>query len=359
VTKPRAKSKSKKPKGRRASARANEAAPTSWRATLPIHPAAELFPLMSPSELKELAEDIKANGLTSPIALWRAAPDAQLQLLDGRNRLDAIELVGEPVRVDPPDIRSALCFNDDPVRLAEEDPRQMARGNVTAVILDSSVDPYAYVISANARRRHLTAEQKRELIAKVLKAQPEKSDRQIGETAKASHHTVADVSSELEGRGQIAHVEKRSDKKGRKQPAKKAKRGRAPDASPKESEEVLPARAAMRLRELRGREPKPHAEPDADEAERLRKRNEKLEDEKDRLEKENIGLKSEIEEMKDGGVMRGIHRQYVAHLSALAEADCFDALEGLCADVGHIHHGFTLSVEWKGQAEEPKTWAIN
>jgi hypothetical protein len=40
-------------------------------------------------------------------------------------------------------------------------------------------DPYAFVISANIRRRHLTAEQKRDLIAKVLKAQPRKSNRQI------------------------------------------------------------------------------------------------------------------------------------------------------------------------------------
>ena len=36
-------------------------------------------------------------------------------------------------------------------------------------------DPYAYVISANIRRRHLTAEQKRELIAKLIKATPEKA----------------------------------------------------------------------------------------------------------------------------------------------------------------------------------------
>jgi hypothetical protein len=34
----------------------------NWHEHLEIHPAAELFPLMSPAELKELADDIKKNG---------------------------------------------------------------------------------------------------------------------------------------------------------------------------------------------------------------------------------------------------------------------------------------------------------
>ena len=64
-------------------------------------------------------------------------------------------------------------------------------------MLDKSVDPYGYVISANIHRRHLTAEQKRELIAKLLKATPEKSDRQIAETVKASPTTVGTVRAEM------------------------------------------------------------------------------------------------------------------------------------------------------------------
>src|SRR5215475_13505956 len=59
-----------------------------WRDVLQIHPAAELFPLMTPDELHALGEDIKKKGLTSPIVLGRSHPQARAQLLDGRNRLD-------------------------------------------------------------------------------------------------------------------------------------------------------------------------------------------------------------------------------------------------------------------------------
>jgi hypothetical protein len=80
------------------SSESQPASPSSWRSTLPIHPAAELFPLMSPDELKALGEDIKKNGLTSPVVLWRANSPVQL-LLDGRNRLDAIEMMTLPLNV--------------------------------------------------------------------------------------------------------------------------------------------------------------------------------------------------------------------------------------------------------------------
>jgi hypothetical protein len=50
---------------------ANSSKPKSWRDVLPIHPAAELFPLMSKDELHELGEDIKKNGLEQSIAIYK------------------------------------------------------------------------------------------------------------------------------------------------------------------------------------------------------------------------------------------------------------------------------------------------
>jgi hypothetical protein len=61
--------------------------PQRWRDVLPIHPAAELFPLMSEEELRELAADIGANDLVEPVAIYRD-PDLGDCLLDGRNRLE-------------------------------------------------------------------------------------------------------------------------------------------------------------------------------------------------------------------------------------------------------------------------------
>jgi hypothetical protein len=154
----------------------------SWRAVLPIHPAAELFPPMSPDELRALGRDIIKSGLTSPIVLWRAHPNAQAQLLDGRSRLDAIEVAtGGPAVVGAPSITAGEDF--------------LACDKV--IVLDKSVDPFAYVVSANVYRRHLSTRQKRELIAKLIKATPDKSDRQIAKTVKASPTTVGTVRAEI------------------------------------------------------------------------------------------------------------------------------------------------------------------
>src|SRR5262249_31841422 len=148
----------------------------SWRSGLPVHHAAELFPLMPPDELRVLGEDIKKNGLTSPIVLWRPHPQAPVQLLDGRNRLDAIGIPsGSPAEVGAPSITAGEDF--------------LACDKV--IVLDKSVDPFAYVVSANIRRRHLTIEDKDRLIVQLLKADPTKSNRQVAKLTDTSHPHVA------------------------------------------------------------------------------------------------------------------------------------------------------------------------
>jgi hypothetical protein len=93
------------------------------KATLRVHPVAELFPMMSEEELAELAADIKANGQVHPILL-----DHEGAVIDGRNRLRACELAG---------VEPAFARVEQPI-----------------------ADPVAYVVSLNVKRRNLTASQK-------------------------------------------------------------------------------------------------------------------------------------------------------------------------------------------------------
>ena len=87
---------------------------------LKIHPAAEIFPMLSDVEIRDLAKDITERGLQNHIVTYEG------QLLDGRNRL-------------------AACI------LAGIEPKSMEYGG------DS---PVGYVISANLRRRQLDPSQR-------------------------------------------------------------------------------------------------------------------------------------------------------------------------------------------------------
>jgi ParB-like chromosome segregation protein Spo0J len=168
--------------------------PFDWRKYLPVHPAADLFPLLSPDELQALADDIKVHGIRTQIIF-----DEDGKLLDGRNRLDALALLG------------LLSVGDDG-RLAGIKWR-IEQG-----------DPYGIVLSLNVHRRHLTPEQKDEVIAKILKAKSELSNRQIGKLVKADHHKVAKVRRKAESTGEVSPVEKTVGADGKKRKAKAAKK---------------------------------------------------------------------------------------------------------------------------------------
>ncbi|HET9968528.1 MAG TPA: DNA methyltransferase [Streptosporangiaceae bacterium] len=90
----------------------------------PVHPAAELFPLLGDDELRELAEDVKAHGLREPVWLYMDRERGPM-LLDGRNRVRACVLAGVPWTK----------------RFYEGD------------------DPIGFSVSLNLKRRHLTAGQ--------------------------------------------------------------------------------------------------------------------------------------------------------------------------------------------------------
>jgi protein gp37 len=222
-------------------------APFNWREHLPVHPAASMFRPLSetdPKALHDLAEDIRKNGLQSQIVIADIAlvddsregmlplntGEYKRLLLDGQNRLDALALLGwlsEPVGRKGLDALPKIV-NHSEAHNASSASILLRKGStyyrfVNAMDGDeeSNRELYDLVLSLNVHRRHLTAEQKRDLIAKILKRQPDTSDRHIGETVKADHKTVAAVRSEMVERGEIPHVETRTDSKGREQPSVK------------------------------------------------------------------------------------------------------------------------------------------
>jgi hypothetical protein len=277
----------------------------SWRDTLPIHPAAALFPRMSSHELRALGKDIRKNGLRSSIALWQPDKGASALLLDGISRLDAVQVeLGRPVRVVLRTYRSrtwwSLETDEDGESVPVTDLIGEAGNTIVEqqifILLGRDVDPWAYVISANLYRRHLTAEQKRDLIAKLIKATPEKSDRQIAETVKASPTTVGTVRVEMEATGDVSKLATRTDSKGRKQPARKTTA-----KPPPVSEEVLQrhAAAAERIPALMGGKTRDDIGPaSSGEIARLNARIDELQADKRRLEIENIALRTEVGELK-------------------------------------------------------------
>ena len=170
--------------------------------TLDPHPFSKLFPPISEEDFGKLAADIKLNGLHQPIVRYQG------KVLDGNNRYRACELV----KIAP----KFADFNGDDAQ---------ARN---------------YVISANIHRRHLSPDQRREIIATLLKADPTQSSRLIGEQTKTSHHTVEAVRTELEAGGQIAHQEKTVGKDGVTQSTtKKGKAGKRGKSGAKSETEKI------------------------------------------------------------------------------------------------------------------------
>jgi DNA-binding Lrp family transcriptional regulator len=180
---------------------------TGWRDHIKVHPAADLFPMMSDDELRALGEDIKKRGLTVHLCFWSPSQDrwekGESYLLDGRNRLEAMERAG-----------IEIPFADG------------LKGVIKRIFLGDApdgryADPYAFVISANIHRRHLTAEKKLKLVDDVLRLVPTRSDRQIAKETKTSPTTVGKRRRKLEKQGLLSTVDTRTDARGSQRPAHK------------------------------------------------------------------------------------------------------------------------------------------
>jgi hypothetical protein len=247
---------------------------SSWRDLIQVHPAAKEFKELPPDELAALVEDIgrednidprvppvfwtplRREELPSPRSKGRYG--IEIYLVDGRNRLEAVWRLLDP----------ALPANAD---ADPGDREQYIRGFITAaidgqrstsILLYGDVDPWEFVISANIRRRHLDRDQKRDVVARLLKARPERSDRETAKMANVTHPTVAAIRAKLETAGDVENLSTRTDTVGRQQPAHRAVPAAVVHRSslpPPSSHQSPPPSEEARIRQLRERQAQPVA----------------------------------------------------------------------------------------------------
>jgi ParB-like chromosome segregation protein Spo0J len=162
-----------------------------------------MFPLMEGDEFDELAGDIQRRGQHFDIVTFDG------QIIDGRNRARACQKLGIEPRYTP--------FQGK----AEDVPR--------------------FVISANIHRRHLKPEQRRDLIKRVLRLDPTRSDRAIGAELKVDKNVITKTRKQMEATGAVAPVEKRTgrDGKTRRQPVPKLKLAAVPKPDVERTCEVM------------------------------------------------------------------------------------------------------------------------
>lgn len=151
------------------------------------HPLSAAFGDMPADEFRALVADIKAHGLIAAIV---TSGDT---ILDGWHRYRACVEAGVKPRFEPFD------YVVEPA--GEQSGRTMTEAE--------------FVVAANAHRRHLCVEQRRQIVAELLKARPEASDRAIAEMAKVDHKTVGAVRRNAEATGELPQLNKTVGKDGR------------------------------------------------------------------------------------------------------------------------------------------------
>jgi ParB-like chromosome segregation protein Spo0J len=117
----------------------------------------QVMPSLTEEEYSALREDIETNGVLVPVVT-----DQHGTIIDGHHRRKIADELGIPY---------------------ETKTRNFA----------SDEERYEFALGLNLKRRHLTREQMRELIASEIERTPDASDRAIGRRLGCSHRTVAAV----------------------------------------------------------------------------------------------------------------------------------------------------------------------
>jgi hypothetical protein len=217
----------------------------NWRAYLPIHPAAELFPLMKevdPKGFNALVENIRVRGLVEPIAGW--VSNEGVSVLDGRNRLDALAQLGLLYEMSDHHVGIKKWTGE---QWSNRGTRIAGHDGAFRNFYGHNGNPFEIVLSLNAHRRHLTAAQKDDRIAAVLKAKSELSNRQIGEITKTDKKKVGAVRAKMEATGVISPVEKRTGKDNKAHPAKAKKKSTSTAVPPVLIEAMIKAKTKAKV----------------------------------------------------------------------------------------------------------------
>lgn len=144
----------------------------------------QLLPALHDEEVAELRASIREHGIRVPILL-----DTAGNVIDGHHR----QAIAAELDIDPPVQVLAPDVSDD-------EKRQLA-------------------LTLNLARRHLTRQQRRDLVTASLTADPGLSDRSHAHRTGTDHKTVASQRRHLETTGEIPHSRSRRSRDGRQRPA--------------------------------------------------------------------------------------------------------------------------------------------
>lgn len=144
----------------------------------------QFLPRLSDDEYTALEKSIREHGVQVPITV-----DENRSVIDGHHRKEIADRLG---------IECPRRFAMD---LTDEQKRTLA-------------------LSLNLDRRHLSREQKQQLVRGSIKADPHLSDRQHAERTGVSPSTVGFHRGQLEAAGDVSNLDTRTDSVGRQQPAR-------------------------------------------------------------------------------------------------------------------------------------------
>ena len=184
----------------------------------------QVMPPLSSEEYQELHDDIKVNGVLEPIHV-----DEEGVVIDGHHRSKIANELGIPCPV---------ITHDD---LDEAGKRSLA-------------------FTLNLKRRHLSREQRRALIAESLKADPQLSNREHERRTGGSRNLVGRVREELVESGQLSHCDTSIGGDGKTYPASQPPRQ---DTAPGITSEEVDELNQLPTEQPTMEQPHPEPEPEA------------------------------------------------------------------------------------------------